>query len=267
VVWVSERGIHSLTTTQKFGDVESSFLSKDIQYSFNGQGRYGWDVSRRKYTKLRYLPTENAVFLATTESRLSGTKNNCLWILNTNTGQWDSRWPDVSCESIFVGSDSRKRIYCGSATGRLYQTFSGNRFDTSEANLESTFVWRVKTAKILVDKNPNIKKAYKSLRLIYTPVGTQTITASIKVDGNSSYSREFPDSGTGALLGTDFILGTSLLGSGGVFGPRSRSLVGSGRSIEITLSESGATADFAISGISIEFQPEGLVYTTEQGAA
>lgn len=267
IIWASEKGLHSLQTTQKFGDVEEAFLSKDIQYSFNGNGVFGWDVSRRKYTKLRYLTTENTLFVATTESRLSETKNNCLWLLNTQTGQWDSRWPDVSCESIFVGNDAeRKRIYCGSSTGRLYQTFSSNRFDTSEANVRSTFVWRLKTAKISVDKNPNIKKSYKSLRILYTPIGTQVITATVKVDGIRATPYSFPDSGTGTPLGDTFILGTSLLGSGGVYGPRSRSLVGSGRTIEITLSESGATAEFAISGIAIEYQPEGVVYRTEQGS-
>jgi hypothetical protein len=266
VIWASERGVHSLSTTQKYGDVESSFVSKDIQYAFNGQGRLGWSVTRRKYTKVRYLPNENAIFFATTERRLSGDTNNCLWILNTNTGQWDSRWPDVSCETIFVGDDSdRKRIYCGSETGHILQTFSGNSHDTTEAGVEAPFVWKVKTGKIAVDKNFSVNKAYKALSLLYTPTGTQVITASVKVDGFPTQSYAFPDSGTGTPL-RDHILGVTLLGSGGIFGPRRRSIVGSGKTIEITLVEAGATATFGISGIVIEYQPEGLAYQTDRPA-
>jgi hypothetical protein len=264
VVWRSDKGIHSLQATQKFGSVETQFLSHDIQEAVNGNGLLAFDSSRLNYTKLKYLPQNNLVFLAVTESRIGGAKNNCLWLLDTKNWQWASRWP-MSCESIWVGDDSdRRRLYIGSGTNRVYKAFTGNRYDTSEANASTAISWLVKTGKILLNKSALVKSSVLGLYLSYTPLGVQTITASVQVEGVSAQGVNFPDSGSGGLLGSTFIMGTSLMGSTGVFGARKRTIKGYGRQVQVTLTESGLNSQFEIAGIAIEHIPEGVAGKTDQ---
>lgn len=268
VVWISEKGIHSLVTTDKYGDVEQTFLSKDIQKSFNGKGNYPWTQSRKKYFKVRYLPTQNLVVVGVTESNLSGTKNNSLWIMDTTNQQWVSRWPNVSCESLFVVNDSDdKRLYLGSSTTRIYKTFTGDNVDQDESGNDVSITLKVKTGFISPDKNPFTLKGFKKLILYYIPSGIQTINATVKVDNFQDQDLTYDDSTEGAVLGVDFILGSSVLAAEALFAPVSRAIDGYGRSIQIRFTESGQYGDYSLGGIGIEFQPAEIRHEVNRGTA
>jgi len=275
VIWVSEKGVHSLVTTEKFGDTEQMFLSKDIQKSFNSKGLYAWKAARKKYIKVRYLSPQNLVFFGVTEEGLTTaasaaphTENNSLWVLNTTNQQWISRWPNVSCETIFVGDDSdAKRLYLGSSSGRIYKTFTGTVTDTTEAGAASAITLKVKTGKLLLDKNPYMNKDFLFLSLLYTPRGVQTITGTVVVDNFTPQSVAFDESGSGSLLGSSFTLGTSVLGSEGVFAPYPRLIYGRGRTIQVELQESGSNSNYSIEGLAIEYQPSGVTHEVNSGAA
>lgn len=269
IIWVSEKGVHSLVTTDKYGDVEEAFLSKDIQKSFNGEGDFPWSTSRRKYTKVRYSPSENLVFFGVTESSLNslGGQNNSLWVFDTVTKQWISRWPSISCETLFVVRDSDKpRLYLGSYTSRLYKTFTGSSTDTTEAGASQNITLKVKTGLIYVDKNPYVLKGFKKLILYYTPRGTQVISATARVDKLSRQAVSFDQSAGGATLGGTFTLGQSVLGSEGLFAPYTRTIDGYGRSIQIELQEGSQNADYTLEGLGVEYQSSEVRHEVNQGA-
>jgi hypothetical protein len=245
VLFVSEKGVHSLVTTEKFGDVEDQFISAAIQPSFNDT----W--TRKSFIKASYLPTENLVGFAVTET---GSTNNSLWLYSVRPGQegWFT-WPDLDCETLFLATDSdRKRWYFGASTTRIHQTFDGNLFDTDEAGASAAIKLDVQTGKIQVEDTPEYETRFKRLMLYYTPKGNQTITGSINIDRYQSQSVSFNQGGGGTTL-ANFILSTTNLGSEGVFGPYSRLIKGIGRSIQVRLIENSTEGEYSIEGIGVEY--------------
>jgi hypothetical protein len=268
VIWASEKGIHSLATTDKYGDVEEAFLSKDIQKSFNGQGTYAWSVARRAKLRAQYLSNQNLVAFGVTETTLGTTSNNSVWLFHVPSGQWVARWPAVSCESMHVARDSDgARLYLGASTGRIYKTFTGASQDTSEAGVATNITMRLKTGVIFVDKEPISIKGFKKLYLYYTPRAAQTISASVKVDRFTPQSLAFDQGVTAGVLGDAFTLGTSILGSEGLFAPYSRTFDGYGRGVQVEFQESNSSADYTIQGIGIEYQPAEIRHLVDQGTA
>jgi hypothetical protein len=262
IIWASEKGIHSLATTEKYGDYEDAFISKDIQRSFNDD----WTQSRKRYLKGRYDSSRNLYYLGVTEEDL-GTKNNCVWVYNVDLGKWISRWPNIACETIFIAKDSDgERPYFGSDTGRVYKAFSGDKYDKSETGSASAISFFLRTGKIFVTENPYQTIGFKKGVLYYTPRGTQTLTMGCKIDKFAEQNLSFDQSGGGTALGASFTLGTSVLGSEGLHAPYERDFLGYGRGVEITLSESSQLGDFAVIGLGIEYQPMGVVHAVNTGS-
>ncbi len=262
IIWASQKGIHSLAATQAYGDYEEAFISKDIQASFNED----WDETRQKYLKGRYWSTENLYLITVTEESL-GTTNNCVWAYHVGHKRWLSRWPNLDCESIFIANDSDKvRPYFGSSTGRIYKGQSGNRYDTSESGTDSAISLLAETGVIFPQGNPYSISAFKKAVLFYTPRGNQTITVTAKVDNFANQSESFDESSGGTPLGTGWTLGTTALGSEGMFAPYSRQIDGYGYGIKLTISESARLSSYSIEGIGIEYQPMEIQHDVNKGA-
>jgi hypothetical protein len=106
VFFVSTKGVHSLAATNNYGDFESTFVSSDIQRTFNNS----FVKTRLKYVTAAYLNTVNSIAFAFTESsaasrlNTNNTTNNALYLFNVVLKQW-YRWSDVSCQSVIVASD------------------------------------------------------------------------------------------------------------------------------------------------------------------
>jgi hypothetical protein len=262
IIWASEKGVHSLATTVQYGDYEEAFISADIQESFNED----WSISRRKYMKGRYLSNENVYMLGVTEEDLGTTANNCVWLYHTTLKRWISRWPNVECETVFIANDSdRRRAYFGSSTGRVYQSFTDDRFDTSEAGTEAAVSALAKTGLIFPAGDPTAVCGFKRVILYYTPKSTQTISISAKIDKFSAQSTAFDETGGGTPLGTGFTLGSTRLGSEGMYAPYSRLIDGYGHGVQLTLTENTKLANYSIEGIGLEFQPMDLTHDPNKG--
>ncbi len=262
IIWASTKGVHSLATTINYGDYEEAFISKDIQSSFNED----WEQSRQKYLKGRYLATENLYLLGVTEEEL-GTQNNCVWAYNTSLKKWISRWPNVDCESIFIANDADQvRPYFGSSTGRVYKGWSGNRYDTNESGADVAISLLAETGLIFPSGSPYSINGFKKVVLFYTPRGNQTISVNVKVDAFSPQSTAFDESSGGTPLGTGWVLGSTALGSEGMFAPYNRQIDGYGYGVKITISESARLSSYSIEGIGIEYQPMEISHDVNKGA-
>ena len=72
IIFASERGIHSLYTTDKTVGIDSTFLSKDIQKTYRDE----LAPSLTNQTYLRWMPEWNSIVIALTKT--GKTSNN--WI-------------------------------------------------------------------------------------------------------------------------------------------------------------------------------------------
>jgi hypothetical protein len=262
VYWVSEKGIHSLRTTDSYGDVSSAYISTDIQKTFND------DIDRSSLANCQaaYLPTINSVAFAFQEDTslnrvLTDTSsNNAIYLYNV-VGKWWYRWPDLSCTSIWSASDSdARRIYIGTKTTRVSKAFNGTKYDVSAAGTSTAVNFRVETGIIFADQNPYSVKAVKRFLLYYRPRGAHRLSATIKID-NFSISPEnqltFDEVYSSALLGSTFILGTSVLGYEVVLGAYTRMIDGVGKGFKLALMQNDIDSEVEIQGFGVEFEAAG----------
>lgn len=253
MAFVSERGFHSLAVTDAYGDFEGKYLSQKIQGEFNDDFVH----SRLKYIKATYVSSINSVVFAVTNERYGSTSNNALYLYHTLLGVWYT-WPNISCEALFIARDSDKiRFYLGTTTGRITQCLTSNDFDTTSTGGTTAIPFKQVTGLIYVDDNPYTIKGFKKFALIFRPLGEQTVTVKIRIDNYQEQAIAFALESASDLLGSTFILGTSLLGTTLVQGPYTKSIDGYGRGIQITIEHNSAGQPIDIQGFAIEYEMAG----------
>ena len=262
MVFASERGFHSLVATANFGDFQGAFLSRDIQDTFNND----FSKPRLPYIKGSYLSQINSVAFTITDSALSTSYNNTVWLYNFEQKAWYS-WPNIPCESIgYSTDDDKNRWFLGGITGRIYKTFNGLNYDISETGVNTAIRFQIKTGIIYVDDQRYLIKGFKKFSLIFNPVGVFTLTVTIKIDNYSSQSFAFTsDSGLVFLLGVSFILGTSTLGGSLALAPYTIGIDGYGRGIQIMIEQNNVDQQVEIQGMGIEYRSAGPQQETITG--
>ena len=262
VLFISQRGFHSLAATNAYGDFSSSFLSDKIQNAF-----YDFTNSRKPYAWGQYYSSLNLV--CWTISQDSATSQDMIWTYNTKFKEW-SRWTGLAPSCITTYKTSTKdRLLIATTDCRLAYLTDGTYSDFDGENIE----YYLKTGKIYVDGNPNSVKAFKRIGFIFPPKGSFNFTVAIKID-NQPLDTQFPDGSAGAgaftvsktasgdLLGSTFILGQSLLSYTANLDPFMRPIDGVGRGITVTITNNAADEQVEIYGIIIEYAPAGVSQET-----
>lgn len=262
LVFVSDKGVHSMNTTSNYGDFSGAYLSKDIQKTFLDN----FPKERLKYTKAAYNPALNSIAFAFTDSNpptfenTSLEINNTVWLYNVLLKGW-YRWLDVPCESLICADDTdTKRFYFGSHKNKIIQTATGADYDVDYDGNRQGISTYVRTGQILVDGSLFTVKGFKRFILYYRANGSHNIQVQCKIDNipvDSVNTLVFDEQGSGDLLGVDFVLGQSVLGAQTKLAPYSRSIDGFGRSIEITVIQDGINQEAEIQGFAIEYETAG----------
>lgn len=253
IIFVSLKGIHSLIGTIKYGDDESKYLSKDIQKTINQK----WTLASFKKIWGCYLSQINSVAFAVPDTTYSGSGNTAIWLYNIPLSSWYV-WPNIDCQCLFVSNDiDKQRFYIGTGSGRLAKTFNGTNYDISVAGINTAITMTIATGVIYLDQNPMIVNGMKRFTLIWGPQGTVNVTVTIKIDNYSAQPLNFNQNFGSALLGSTFILGTSVLGTTAITGPFSQTIDGYGRSIQATFIQSGQQAAINFQGFAVEYEPLG----------
>jgi hypothetical protein len=262
VMWVSSKGVHSLSASNNYGDFSSSYVSVDIQKTFNDS----FDRSRLRFVQAAYLPQINSIAFAVTENSPKGLSltttsvNNAIWLYNINIKAW-YRWSDIPCQALAVVNDTdKRRFYIGTHTGRIAKTFTDNLYDISSGGVNTAIAFRLVTGQLFVDSNPYTVKGFKRFILFYKPHGTHNINVNVRIDNfalDSSNSLSFNAIGSSAVLGTTFTLGQSVLGYDVVLGPYAQSIDGIGRGCKIEITELGINEDVEIQGFALEYELNG----------
>ncbi len=260
--FVSEKGIHSLAATQNYGDFNSTFVSAPIQHTFI----QNFSKARLKYTKAAYNPEINSVGFAFTDTNLANSSNaslntnNSVWLYNVEMKFW-YRWPDVSCQSMIIGNDGDgKRFYFGSRRDRVIKSEIGSFFDIGYDGVRAAIPLTVATGQMNIDGSLHTVKGFKRFFLMYKPEGSHSIDVDVQIDNiplDADNMLNFSETSLATLLGVDFILGESALGSDAKLAPYSHDILGYGRSCKVTI-RMGAISQFAeIQGFGIEWEPAG----------
>ena len=258
IIFLSEKGVHSLIGTIQFGDVESKYLSKDIQGTINTS----WTKSALANAWGCYLSQINSVAFCVPDTNYAGTGNTAIWLYNLTHQAWYV-WPTIDCQSIVSSYDTdKRRFYLGTTTGRVAKTFNNTNYDISIAGVNAVITMTVKTGFIFPEENPMIVNAIKRFTLIWGPSGTVNVTATIQIDNYTPQALNFAVTGTNNVLGVNFILGSSPLGFKSVTEPYSQTIDGYGRSFQVTLIQSGQQAAVNIQGIAVEYEPLGPAQET-----
>ncbi len=284
VMWISEKGVHSLQAVQAYGDFTSIDVSVDIQKTFNDV----FSRSRLKYSQGGYIPQINSVAFAVTEAHgtnraLTTTSvNNALYLYNILSKAW-YRWPDVPCSSLCVSNDSdKKRLYLGSHKNRVAKTFNGTTYDISTANAHVAVTLWVETGQMFpyvrqalngevvhAQTEPNALIGFKEFILYYRPQAETSVNVSVRIDKQRIPTENklvYQESTGGTPLGSgSFVLGSTPLGTSSVLGGYSRMIDGVGHSAKIIITESSLTGVLEIQGFGLRMEP--LVYTDETAAS
>ncbi len=250
VFYFSQRGAHSVITTDQFGDFQNKFLSREIQLTFNE-----WSTSRLPFMQGAYLPNLNSVVWNVAEG--GQTSANALWLYNPTiqkeggeTGVW-FRWPDIDAQSLAaVLEDGAVRLLCGTSDGRLLIGQNGDFTDYGTSGIS----FRVKTGTLYPDGNLQSVKAFKKITLFYKPRGRFSFTAYFKVDNFAPQAVSFTQTIQGDILGDDFTPGTSVLGADAALAPYTKDVYGIGRGFSLEIFQSSVGAQVEIYGFAVEYE-------------
>lgn len=260
--FVSDKGVHSVTATNNFGDFNSSYISSDIQRTFNEQ----FSKQNLKYCWGAYLPAINSVAFTFTDTNLPQAVNtnlavnNAVWLYNIPFKSW-YRWFDVPCQSMIVASDAdRGRFYFGTHTSRVIKSFIGNNYDTTASGVNTSIKYTVTSGQINVDGSLYSVKGFKRFILYYKPDGANNVNVSIQIDNfplDSVNTLVFNEQPSATLLGSTFILGQSLLGDDTRLASYTKHIEGFGRSFRVIIEQDELNAQLDIQGFAIEFEAAG----------
>ena len=248
VFWVSNRGVHSLATTDRFGDFQSQFISQKIQNAFN-------DSIEKELLPLcqaRYLPEINSVAFSLAEQGSS--TNNVLYWYNVQTQQWFT-WSNIDAQAIAKSNDGGvERLYFGRSDGRVSKTQTRVYVDVSAAGVDTSYTMTLKTGRIAPDSTLYTRKGFKKFSLIYDPTDTHSITSVFTIDKFSDQAASYSEDSSFIPLGSSFILGTNILGDDPLTGPFTNTIDGYGRGFQLEVVQTVDREWVEIQGFVVEWE-------------
>jgi len=248
ILFCSERGVHSLSATQKYGDVESSFLSAPIQDVFKRE----IDFNRSRQISAVFIPEFNSYCLSVPIKGQAA--NRDMLCYNTLSGQWYRyRGIDISFLATYFDPYKKTRLLAGMNDGRVAYFDDETKLDFGSDPIPSYF----KTG-IIYAGGGRRTVSFKNLIVFYVPQQDSTFDVSYAIDGQFIETVTFDQSGGEAVeLGPDFTLGESLLGQRSIIKIASQALSGNGRGIQLAFNrkqtEGNESAGMEILGYIIEF--------------
>lgn len=243
VFYVSSKGMHSVSTTSNYGDVQASFVSAKIQPDFGS-----WSANRIQNMQCVYIEELSSLVYNVAEQSTSEQDN--LWLYDIGVKEW-YRWPEVDCQSIGkVYLSNVNTLFIGTSDGKLIRAQNGTKIDFGTTPIR----YRIRTGLMYVDQQPITVKGFKRLYLYMKPRTTYSFTARVKIDQYSEQVIGFSGSAEGDVLGTTFRLGSSILGTNVPFGPYSGNIDGYGHGIIVEIEQSGSSEDVDVLGFAIEYE-------------
>ena len=252
IIFCSERGVHSLASTQNYGDAESKFLSAPIHDVYVNQ----LDFSRAKQMNAAYIPEFNS-YMITFPKRGSSIAKDVLGY-NILTGQWyQYKGVDAQFLTQYINAKKKTQLMTGDSTGRISVFDNDQKNDYGSIPINSSF-----TTGIIYPLGPTGIAAFKSLTVVFKPQGSSTFSVTSTIDGVDVDTLSFDQSGGSAdFLGSNWILSKAKLGRRGVVKTQVKPLSGQGRGIQLRFdrnpSGSNINQGMEVLGYIIEYKDSG----------
>lgn len=250
VIYISQRGVHSIKATDAYGDFDGAYLSQKIKPTFAS-----WPKTQLAKINTVYIPDLSSVCFNIAEETST---QSAIWLFNVEKKEW-YRWPNLSARAMwaYLDGDNKTRLMYSNGDGNLRLAQNGVFTDPGNVAIR----YRIKTGQIYPDENPQTWKHFKKLSLLYKPRGRYSFTLKVWIDNLPIQTYSFSQGIEGDELGTAFILGQSVLGASSVFAPFTVDIEGHGRGIQFEVENDNRDEQVEIYGYSIEF--EGADYNNE----
>jgi hypothetical protein len=255
VYFLSRRGFHSAVATDTAGDFEANFLSRKIQNEFNT-----WNKANLDMTQGVYIETLNSVAWAVTEDGETGP--SAIWLYNPtiNEGEW-FRWPGIAAYALSKRLAANEvRMIIGTDAGRILQAQNNTYADNG-----GSYTFRIKTGTIYPDGNPQTIKGFKRFSLLFRQRGRFSFQVIFRVDNQAPQAFTFEQTIDGDDLGTEFVLGSSILGSETIMAPVTKQVLGYGRGCTIEVAQTGPESQVELYGYMIEYKDVSLADEVKDG--
>jgi hypothetical protein len=261
VVFMSRRGIHSQAATDTYGDTDSSYLSSDIKPTFNS-----WAADQLKYTQGVYVPELNSIALSVAEEGQNG--QNAVWLYNFEVqvpgkqrpGVW-YRWPNISCTALNRRfTNGIYKLVFGTNDGRIIQAQKANDYADFGDN---GILFSIRSGTIYPGGDPHAIKAFKKISMIYRPKGNFTFALKATIDNQQPQFFGFNQISGLDLLGVNFVLGSSILGSSATLAPYTWSMEGYGRGVTLEITQPSADEQVEIWGFIVEYENADLLQAND----
>ena len=245
IIYVSERGVHSLAATDKYGDTEAAFLSANLQGSPSWWSK-NVDVSKAEYFWGEYIPTENSYYLLCRNEDTD--YNHQLLIYNLELKEWTVRknWP---AGAIFRAHDPLRfrrlmRLSTTNLLGEVTWNVMGDFGQKYNAEFESN---------IIIPKAPWLLHTFTEFILYYGPKrGHTSLSFTYEIDGVEIETLNAELEG-GELIGKAKI-GTSKIGTGAAWQRVTLPLKGLGTAFKYKIEQEAQSLDdeFEIFGYTLK---------------
>lgn len=255
IFFTSDRGIHTLNSSDKISGVETQFLSATIQPKWVSDTNF----VRAKFMQAVYDVEFNSYLLIFPSS--SKNYNSDLWGYSIPANKW-YRWRDYNQTSIFryVDFDSKKlKTVVGSLNGDLGFIDSDVRKD-----YDVNYDLYIESGIIAPSGAPNGRYAFNSISPIFVPQNIGSFDLTYKVDGRTISTEEFSliSDGLGDELGDTFVTGESVLGGLPQVKMDTRNIGGYGSFYSILIehtatetSDETIIEDFELLGVLVDVTP------------
>lgn len=248
--WMSRYGIHSLTATQKYGDVEEAYISWPIQKTFNLL-----NASRLNQVQGFYHPTRNLVGWLVPSG--SNTQNDTCLTYNYALGLWAvwkfSSFMGASAMVAQTPTTKAPRLYVGGYAGFV---FAGDQANQSDFDATVGYTFRVRTPyHVVMSEDVGVlhEKQFQALTTFIRPTGSYNADVNLSVDGRTQ-ATTIALVAQGAVIGT-FVIGTDVIGSEADTKYVEAPIEDRGRGLQVEWRQSGVNQDMEILGYAIRYAP------------
>lgn len=175
---LSRKGIHLLSATEEFGDIQGTFLSKDIQDLW-GQDPTSVNTISREFldrARLKYNPQQGLLYCCVPLTADQYAEK--VFVYNVNTQQWTGPWTIDSraIENVEIATPEIEVMMHAGADGKVGYTDISWKTDYGEngyeAKLESAFI----DGRSIDPRLVGYEKNWKRLRVYVLPRGNWDIT-------------------------------------------------------------------------------------------
>ena len=269
-IWfLSREGCHSLSATDKYGDVVAGFVSGPIQDLWGGDASAVSPINKTyiQNSRLRYNSTLGLVYVAVPQS--TDTTAAKTFVFNVTTQEWYGPWQidSQALDRVEIASPLVEVMMHGGSDGKTYYTDLLYKSDAGTA-ITSVIESPMLTGRSIDPALTGVEKTWKRLRIYLLPRGDWDLKVFWKVDSGFYQDADTldPDQNKDQNvfdvhdLTDEFRIGEDPDGR-----LRSRESLGyievildkRGYGLAFQIKQDGNGEDFAIQGYEVDFIPHG----------